>query len=222
VTTPPHHDRTLRHFLSRGLEDPRQGLRFVRAVLKGHWYRFYYRLRGVRFRAGRLLQVYGRLVLEGPGTVEFGGNVRVFGVTTIPTYAPDARVLVGDFVSMEAVRFGCAREITIGSYSIVADSRIMDTDFHSLRADRHSESAPVRVSPVRIEDNVWIAGQSALLPGTVIGRNSVVGFGAICRGVFRPDAVILGNPARVAAPLPTADDPAAPDATPGPGPSPGT
>jgi acetyltransferase-like isoleucine patch superfamily enzyme len=222
VTAPPQRHRTFRDLLSRGLRDPRQGIRFVWGVLKGHWYLFNYRLRGGRVRAGRYLQVYGRLVLEGPGTVEFGNSVRVYGVTTIPTYKPDARVIIGDFVGLDSVRFGCALEITIGSYSMVADSRIMDTNFHSLRADRHSEAAPVKVSPVRIEQNVWVAGQAGILPGTVIGENSVVGFGAVCRGLFPRDVVIAGNPARVAAPLPTADDTPSPDAKPGPEASPGT
>ena len=79
MTAPPQRDRSLRHLLSRGLRDPRKGVRFGWAVLKGHWYRVYYRLRGIRFRAGSYLQVYGRLRLEGPGSVEFGSSVRVFG-----------------------------------------------------------------------------------------------------------------------------------------------
>ena len=214
MTAPQQRNRTLRDLLFRGLREPKQGVRFVRAVLKGHWHLFFYRLRGGRVRTGRYLQVYGRLVLEGPGTVEFGNSVRVYGVTTIPTYAPDARVIIGDFVGLDSVRFGCAREITIGSYSMVADSRIMDTNFHSLRADRHSDSAPVKVSPVRLEKNVWVAGQAGILPGTVIGENSVVGFGAVCRGVFPADVVIAGNPARAVAPLPTADAPPSPGAEP--------
>ena len=73
----------------------------------------------------------------------------------------------------------------------------MDTDFHSVRADRHSAAAPIRVAPVILEDNVWVAAQVGILPGTRIGQNSVVGFGAVCAGVFPDNVVIAGNPAKI-------------------------
>jgi acetyltransferase-like isoleucine patch superfamily enzyme len=80
----------------------------------------------------------------------------------------------------------------------------MDTDFHSIRADRRSREAPVRVAPVRIEENVWVGAAAAILPDTTIGTNSVVGFGAVCMGRYPADKVIIGNPARAVLPLPTA------------------
>ena len=34
--------------------------------------------------------------------------------------------------------------------------------------------------PVKIEDGVWIGGGAILLPGVIIGRNSVIGAGQRC------------------------------------------
>ncbi len=73
----------------------------------------------------------------------------------------------------------------------------MDTDFHSVGVDRHDPTAPIRVAPVILEDNVWVAAQAGILPGTSIGANSVVGFGAVCAGVYPGNFVIAGNPAKV-------------------------
>jgi acetyltransferase-like isoleucine patch superfamily enzyme len=73
----------------------------------------------------------------------------------------------------------------------------MDTDFHSVRIDRHDPTAPVRVAAIVLEDNVWVGAQAGILPGTRIGANSVVGFGAVCAGVFPENVVIAGNPAKV-------------------------
>jgi maltose O-acetyltransferase len=39
-------------------------------------------------------------------------------------------------------------------------------------------------------------------PGTTIGENSVIAFGAICSGVVPPNVVMVGNPARVAGKVP--------------------
>jgi len=55
----------------------------------------------------------------------------------------------------------------------------------------------VRVAPVILEEKVWVCAQAGVLPGTRAGKNSVVGFGAICAGRFPENSVIVGNPARV-------------------------
>jgi maltose O-acetyltransferase len=83
----------------------------------------------------------------------------------------------------------------------------MDTDFHSIRADRRSASAPVRVAPVEVGPNVWVAAAAALLPGTIIGENSVVGCAAVCMRDYPANKVIIGNPAKVAMPVPAGNDP---------------
>jgi acetyltransferase-like isoleucine patch superfamily enzyme len=183
-------------------------------LLKGHWCRLSCRIRGIRFRSGANLRVYGRLVIRGPGEVVFGENVVVNGVATPWTYTPEARIVVGDNVIMGPARFGCVREIVIGSDCLLGKAVLMDTDFHSTRADRRSAGAPVRVMPVRVGNNVWIGENAGILPGTTIGDNSVVGYGAVCMRDFPANVVILGNPAKVASPLPSAgaDAPAEPAA----------
>ena len=51
--------------------------------------------------------------------------------------------------------------------------------------------------PVRIEDNVWIGGGAVLLPGVVIGRNSVIGAGSVVTRSIPENCVAVGNPCRV-------------------------
>jgi len=151
----------------------------------------------VRFQAGRNLRIDGRLVIRGPGQVVFGDNVRV-GMTVTPwTYTSDSLISVGNDSFINGTSFGCHREIRVGERAILGQARIMDTDFHSVEIDRHRPDAPVRVAPVVLEDNVWVAAQVGILPGTRIGQNSVVGFGAVCAGVFPANVIIAGNPAKV-------------------------
>jgi acetyltransferase-like isoleucine patch superfamily enzyme len=183
--------------LTRALREPLVALREGRAILKGLLCRAWCRILGRRFKAGRNLRIDGRLILRGPGTVILGDNVRI-GMTVTPwTYAVDAVITIGDDSFVNGTSFGCAREIRIGSRAILGRSSIMDTDFHSVRADRHDPAAPVRVAPVVLEDNVWVSAQAGILPGTRIGANSVVGFGAVCSGVFPDNVIVAGNPAKV-------------------------
>jgi acetyltransferase-like isoleucine patch superfamily enzyme len=108
---------------------------------------------------------------------------------------------------MSGTAFGCVQEIRVGRLSIVARAQIRDTDFHSLAANRRSSDAHVRVAPIHIGENVWISDRVGILPGTRIGDNSVVSFGALCGREYPGNVVIVGNPAKVAAPIPGSSPP---------------
>ena len=191
----------------RGLREPGHAARVVMVLARGWRYKLWYRLRGARFSAGRNFRVSGRIRLRGPGRVVIGDNVHVDGVVTPWTYSADAVISIGSDSYVNGTRFGCQREITIGPRAILAHARLMDTNFHSTHVDRHNPDAPVRVAPVRLGENVWVAGNAGLLPGTTIGSNSVVGFGAVCSGEYPPNVIIAGNPACVVRPV-TGSEPA--------------
>lgn len=190
----------------RGIEDPRQAFRVVRALFRGRLYLWWYRMRGVRLQAGPNFRVFGKLSVRGPGRVIFGRDVKILGTVTPWTYSRDAVIEIGPGCRVHGTRFGCQQRIQVGAYTILADARIMDTNFHSVHANRHDPLAPVKVAPVVIGENVWIAANTGILPGTVIGKNSVVGFGAVCSGEFPENVIIAGNPARVVRPLPGTTD----------------
>jgi acetyltransferase-like isoleucine patch superfamily enzyme len=188
----------------RVVAEPGNAIRVGLAILKGHFYKIYLPLRGRRFQAGRNFRVFGRLIVRGPGRVIFGDNVRVISRTTPFTHSPDAVITVGDRVDLVGVRFGCKERISIGNLSQVSECRIMDTDFHSIAINRHDPSAPVRTAPITVGENVWIAPETALMPGTSVGDNSVIAFGAICSGAVPANVIMVGNPARVAGKVPGA------------------
>jgi carbonic anhydrase/acetyltransferase-like protein (isoleucine patch superfamily) len=175
------------------------------ALLKGRFYKVYWPMRGRRFEAGRNFRVFGSLEVRGPGRVIIGDDTRVIKKTTAFTHSPDAVISVGNRVDLVAVRFGCQTRITIGDRSMVSECRIMDTDFHSIAANRREAAATVRTAAITIGENVWIAPETALLPGTSVGDNSVIAFGAICSGAVPANVVMVGNPARVAGKVPTGE-----------------
>lgn len=143
------------------------------------------------------------LYIQGPGTVVLGDHVTVLARSSFHTQNRVARIAVGERTMMRGPYFNCVREIVVGRECMLAKSTILDTDFHSTRADRRSLDSPVRVAPVYLGDNVWVAERAALLAGTRVGTNSVVGYGAICMREFPENVIILGNPARVSAPIPS-------------------
>jgi acetyltransferase-like isoleucine patch superfamily enzyme len=52
-------------------------------------------------------------------------------------------------------------------------------------------------SPVSIGAGTWLGAGSVVLPGSMIGRNVVVGAGAVVRGKVPDHSVVAGVPARV-------------------------
>ena len=176
--------------LRAAIRSPFKALSVSRALLKGQLCRLSCRMRGVRFECGRNLRVYGKLSIVGPGLVRFGDDVVVDMVVTPWTYDPGATIEVGDGTYLNGTQFGCARHIAIGARSILARASVMDTNFHSTAVDRHESGASVKVAPVHIGSNVWVAANVGILPGTMIGDNSVVGFGAVCSGSYPANALI--------------------------------
>lgn len=182
--------------LHRVANQPLHSIRVLLALLKGSLVRISCRVRGAHFTCGRNLRVFGRLKIRGPGKVYFGDNVVIGMLVTPYTHQAMAKIYVGSGTFLNGTRFGCAQEIRVGNKCIVADARIMDTDFHSTEIDRHSPSAIVRTLPVIIGDNVWIAAAVGILAGTHIGANAVVGYGSVCSGELDANCLYAGNPAR--------------------------
>ena len=181
--------------------DPVQTVKTVIAVLRGRVYPAWCRARGVRFSAGRNLRIYGRLDVRGPGEVVVGEDVIILEHVRLWTHDRAALLRVGDRVTMGQARVGCAREVVVGDDCQLGESYIMDTDFHSTRADRHDPRAPVRVAPVHVGNNVWIGHYVGVLPGARVGDNSVVSFGSVVMREYPDNVILVGNPAKVAAPV---------------------
>ena len=50
---------------------------------------------------------------------------------------------------------------------------------------------------IHIGDNTFVGARALLLPGTYIGNNSIVGAGAVVKGTYPDESIIVGNPAQV-------------------------
>ena len=87
-------------------------------------------------------------------------------------------------------------EVRIGNHVMIGPAVQIYTAAHDLQAEARIQGWEV-AKPIVIEDNVWIGGGAILLPGISIGRNAVVGAGAVVPRSVPANAVVAGNPARV-------------------------
>lgn len=87
-------------------------------------------------------------------------------------------------------------EVRIGDHVMVGPHVQMYTAAHPLQAEARNRGLEV-AKPIVIDDNVWIGGGAILLPGVTVGRNAVVGAGAVVSRNVPANTVVVGSPARV-------------------------
>jgi maltose O-acetyltransferase len=86
--------------------------------------------------------------------------------------------------------------VRIGNHVMFGPSVSIYTAAHALQAEARIKGLEV-AKPVTIEDNVWLGGGVIILPGVRIGKNAVVGAGAVVSRDVPANTIAVGNPARV-------------------------
>lgn len=104
---------------------------------------------------------------------------------------------IGDHVYLN---FSCIiidnNEVHIGNRVMIGPAVQIYTAAHPLQAELRVQGWEV-AKPIRIEDNAWLGGGAIVLPGVCVGRNAVVGAGAVVTRDVPANTVVAGNPARV-------------------------
>ena len=93
------------------------------------------------------------------------------------------------------VRIMSAKSIIIGDACMIAHGAyISDADWHGL----YDRAEPVgNTKPVIFEDNVWIGDSAIICKGVRIGKNSIIGAGAVVTKDVPPNSIFAGNPAKL-------------------------
>ena len=115
-------------------------------------------------------------------------------------------IFIGDHV---IINMNCTfvdnNRIDIGNGVLIASNVQIYTATHSTKVSERmvqnwsegEEICRTYALPVKIEDGVWIGGGAILLPGVIIGRNSVIGAGSVVTRSIPANCVAVGNPCRV-------------------------
>ncbi len=106
------------------------------------------------------------------------------------------RIWIGDnAVINPGVCLHSSCEIEIGRNAIIAENvYITDSDWHDLYDRVYSSGEH---APVVLEDNVWIGRGATVCNGVRIGKNSIIGAGAVVVRDVPSYCVAAGNPATV-------------------------
>jgi maltose O-acetyltransferase len=110
-------------------------------------------------------------------------------------YGENLHVGAGTFINYNLTALDVAT-ITIGEDCQIGPNVQLLTPTHPVEPQLRRDKLEA-AQPIRIEDNVWLGGGVIVCPGVTIGKNSVIGAGAVVTKSIPPNVVAVGNPARV-------------------------
>ena len=110
---------------------------------------------------------------------------------------PGGSITIGDRAYFgDDVHIHSGGPITIGSGCLIGAGSLIISAEHT-RGDRHGVIAS---APIVIGDNVFIGDRCTILGGVTIGDGATIGASAVVTHDVPADALVVGNPARIADP----------------------
>lgn len=138
-------------------------------------------------------RINGKIYMIGkPRSISFGDGVRINSslesnpiggsARTIIFTKDGASIHIGNNVGMSNCTLFSACKIEVGDNVLIGgNTKIYDTDFHSVKYEDRMEKPDTHIGtvPVKIEDGVFIGAHCIILKGVRIGSKSVVAAGSI-------------------------------------------
>ncbi|MBO4242199.1 MAG: sugar O-acetyltransferase [Clostridiales bacterium] len=87
-------------------------------------------------------------------------------------------------------------KVTIGDNAQIAPNVSIYTAGHPVHPDSRNSGYEYGID-VTIGDNVWIGGNSCIMPGVTVGNNVVIGAGSVVTKDLPDNVIAFGNPCKV-------------------------
>ena len=140
------------------------------------------------------------------GTIRLGGNCRVLigencRLAQAEIWAADdCEIVVGAgtaFTWHTRILMHEPSSVSIGQRCLIAsETLLMTSDMHSI-LDRDTGKRVNPAKNIAVGDDVWLAGEVALMKGAIIGAGSAIGFRSVVTGTIPPNCLAAGSPAQV-------------------------
>lgn len=138
------------------------------------------------------------IFLKGINKVFIGKKVRIFPNLRMETQDGGTIQIQDDVVISQNVHLTSAGNLEIGKSSLVlANVFITNIDHDYTEIGVHVVKQNVTVKETKIGENCFIGMGAAIMAGTVLGKQCIVGANSVVRGSFPDYCVIVGSPAKI-------------------------
>jgi acetyltransferase-like isoleucine patch superfamily enzyme len=166
---------------------------YVRHFLKPQ---FKYLGKGGAYFKPRYIKVFGYNVSIGDYPTLIGARDAEVQLTSWNIGEHKGEIIIGKYsLITPGVRIMAAEKIIIGDACMIAHGAyISDADWHGI----YDRAEPVgKTKPIILEDNVWIGDSAIICKGVTIGKNSIIGAGAVVTKDVPQNSIFAGNPAKL-------------------------
>lgn len=136
--------------------------------------------------------------LKGIKNVYIGKKVRIFPNLRMETQDGGTIHIQDDVVISQNVQITSAGNLVIGKSSLIlANVFITNIDHDYAEIGKHVVNQKVFVKETKIGENCFIGIGAAIMAGTILGRQCIVGANSVVRGHYPDYCVIVGSPAKI-------------------------
>ena len=130
----------------------------------------------------QLLRLFG-------ATIGVGGRIKPRVCITSPW-----NLIIGDHCWLgEELWIDNIAKVVIGDHVCLSQGAYLCTGNHDFR----SHQFDLRLGPITVQSEAWIAAHSVLGPGVTVGAGAIVSLGAVALADVPAHAIVQGNPAVV-------------------------
>lgn len=131
---------------------------------------------------------YGKVIFKGKAILKNGVKINI---------SKNAELICGDNLLVNNnTSIICNKKVVFGNDNLISwNCLVMDTDFHKIYKEDNIINED---KEILIKNNVWIACNSVVLKGSIIGRNNIIAANSTISGKFdETNTIYGGNPIRV-------------------------
>lgn len=138
------------------------------------------------------------IFLKGVNQIFIGKKVRIFPHIRMETQDGGTIQIEDDVVISQNVHITSAGNLKIGKSSLIlANVFITNIDHDYTEIGIHVVKQKIIVKDTQIGENCFIGIGAAIMAGTILGNQCIVGANSFVRGHFPDYCVIVGSPAKI-------------------------
>ncbi len=151
----------------------------------------------VRVMARADVLVERNVTLKYVNSLSFGAHVTLQSGCYLYGSRSGARVRLGDSVVIAAGAMLLGEGgIEIGDFTHIGPGAVCTSQYGDARGAKVTPSPNIKLAPIRVGRGCWIGSGAVLMPGVVLGDETIVSPNSVVYGTFAPGSKVSGNPAR--------------------------